>query len=163
MPLLNRSDFLECMMMSMLRPDILVNCLAKLIEFVSSFSVMEGEKFSMSKTTSVLILVLNVGVPVDYKSGVFSFFCLTVVLMFSRIYLLMRPISLLAGLISLHVGLFWKMSLWSCNSTNAFRSAIRTFSFVIDVKISGNVLCFVVNGMNSICIGFLVGRCYIVS
>ena len=83
--------------------------------------------------------------------------------MFSRICLLMRPISLLPGLISVHVCLLWKMSLWSFNVMNTCRSVIRTFSFVIDVKISDNVLCFVVNGVNSIGIGFLVGRCYIVS
>ena len=33
--------------------------------------------------------------------------------MFSRICLLIRPISLFAGLMSLDVGLFWKLSLWS--------------------------------------------------
>ena len=40
-----------------------------------------------------------------------SVFCLTVVLTFSSICLLMRPISLLAGLMRQHVGLFTKLSL----------------------------------------------------
>ena len=53
-------------------------------------------------------------------------FCLTVVLMFARISLLIRPISLFAGLMSLHVGLFWKLSLWSLSVIKACRSAMRS-------------------------------------
>ena len=53
-------------------------------------------------------------------------FCLIVVLMFSRICLLIRPISLFAGLMSLHVGLFWKLSLWSLSVMNACRFAIHS-------------------------------------
>ena len=53
-------------------------------------------------------------------------FCLIVVLMLSRICLLIRPISLFAGLMSLHVGLFWKLSLWSLRVMNACRFAIHS-------------------------------------
>jgi len=53
-------------------------------------------------------------------------FCLTVVLIFARISLLIRPISLFAGLMSLHVGLFWKLSLWSLSVIKACRSAMRS-------------------------------------
>ena len=37
-----RRDFLECIIMSMSRSVMVVNCLAKLIASVRSFSVMEG-------------------------------------------------------------------------------------------------------------------------
>ena len=40
--LLKSSDFRECMIMSMSLSGMLVYCLAKLMESVSSFSVMEG-------------------------------------------------------------------------------------------------------------------------
>ena len=53
-------------------------------------------------------------------------FCLIVVLMFSKICLLIRPISLFAGLMSLHLGLFWKLSLWSLRVMNACRFAIHS-------------------------------------
>ena len=51
---------------------------------------------------------------------------LIVVLIFSKICLLMRPISLFAGLINLHFGLFSKFSLWSLRVMNACRSAMRS-------------------------------------
>ena len=38
----------------------------------------------------------------------------------------MRPISLFAGFISLRIGLFWKLSLWSFSVMNACHSAMRS-------------------------------------
>ena len=52
--------------------------------------------------------------------------CLAVVLMFSSICLLMRPISLFAGLMRRHVGLFSKLSLWSFEVMKACRSAMHS-------------------------------------
>ena len=49
-----------------------------------------------------------------------------VVLILVRILLLMRPISLFAGLMSLQVGLFWKFSLWSFRVMKACCSAMRS-------------------------------------
>ena len=79
-------------------------------------------------------------------------FCLTVVLIFSRICLLMRPISLFAGFICLHVGLFWKLSLWSFSVMNACRSVN-----VVNVHVSDDVFGFVVNSINGVGACFLVG------
>ena len=101
------------MIMSMSRSDILVNCLAKLKEFVSIF-LGDGrvEVFNVDDSKSVLIFMLNVGVPVDYGGRDFllvqsGFFSGGIMSMFPSISLLMSSISLLVGLISLHVGLFW--------------------------------------------------------
>ena len=49
-----------------------------------------------------------------------------VVLMLVRILLLMRPISLFAGLMSLQVGLFSKLSSWSFRVMKACCSAMRS-------------------------------------
>ena len=63
--------------------------------------------------------------------------CLTVVLMFSSIGLLMRPISLFAGLIRRHVNLFSKLSLWSFKVMKACRSAMTVLgSCLTEVKIA---------------------------
>ena len=53
MSLLNRRDLREGIMMSMSFAVIVMNCLAKLIASVSSFSVMEGYKFWMSNIAKV--------------------------------------------------------------------------------------------------------------
>ena len=78
------------------------------------------ETFYVEDGKCMLVLVRDVGVPVDY-GGLF----LTVALMFLSIYLLMCPISLFAGLISRHVGLFSKLSLWSFKVMKACRSAMH--------------------------------------
>ena len=50
----------------------------------------------------------------------------TVVLILLRICLLICPMSLFAGLMSLQVGLFWKLSLWSFNVMYARFCAMRS-------------------------------------
>ena len=64
--LLKSSDLLECIIMLMSRSDIVVYCLAKQIESVNSFSVIDGSKFSMSKTAKVCWFLFNIREPVDH-------------------------------------------------------------------------------------------------
>ena len=52
--------------------------------------------------------------------------CLTAVFMFSSICSLMRPISLFAGLMRWHVGLFSNLSLWSFKVMKPCRSAMHS-------------------------------------
>ena len=70
----------------------------------------------MSKTTKACRFLLGMSeyqlmTEAEFFHWLRPVFCLTVVLMFSSITLLMRPISLLAGLMRRHVGLFTKLSL----------------------------------------------------
>ena len=70
----------------------------------------------MSKTAKVCRFLLGMSeyqlmTEAEFFHWLSPVFCLTVVLMSSSICLLMRPISLLAGLMRRHVGLFTKLSL----------------------------------------------------
>ena len=71
----------------------------------------------MSKTANVCwfllgMLAYQLITEADFFHWLRPVLCLTVVLMFSSICLLMRPISLFAGLMRRHVGLFSKLSIY---------------------------------------------------
>ena len=85
-------------------------------------------------------------------------FRLIVVLMFSRSCLLIRPISLLAGLNKSASGFVLKVGFMvlECYKSLSFG---HTFCPVGNVQISGDVFGFVVNSVDCVSVGFLVGRC----
>ena len=85
----------------------------------------------MSKTANVCWFLLGMSAyqlitEVELFHWLRLVLCLTVVLMFSSICLLMRPISLFPGLMRRHVGLFSKLSLWSFKVMKACRSAMHS-------------------------------------
>ena len=61
--------------------------------------------------------------------------------MFSRICLLILPISGSVGLISLHVGLFWKFGLWSLSVMKAcFLSILSSNSRFVAIALSAAMM-----------------------
>ena len=129
--LLNRTDFLECKMMSMSQPVMSMYCLAKFIKSIKSFLLFDGKKFSISNTakvcSSLYCMLKNQLITGDeFFHWLSQVFCLIVVLMFLRISFVIGPISLFAGLMRLHVSLFWKMSLRSLSEMNTCLFAIHS-------------------------------------
>ena len=127
----NRTDFLECKMMSMSQPVMSMYCLAKFIGSIRSFLLIDGKEFPISNTakvwSSLYCMLKNQLITGDeFFHWLSPVFCLIVVLMFLRTSFVIGLISGFAGLMRLHVGLFWKMSLRSLSEMNTCRFAIHS-------------------------------------
>ena len=125
----NKSDFRQCIIMSMSLLLIVVKFLANEIASERRDSVMDESKLSMSNEANECFCMSGMLVNQLITSDVFFHWLSSVIfpifeLILSRICLLTFPSSLFAGFMRRHVGWLAKLSLWSFGGIKACFFAI---------------------------------------
>ena len=117
-PSLYKRDFLVWKIVSLSFDFIVICCLANAKASISKLSLMEGYKSFMSNIINLCELLLSIflnqliTLAVFFNSFTFKI-SHSLEFIWSKICLLIFPISFLAGLMSLVVGWFKKFALWS--------------------------------------------------
>ena len=114
--LLNSNDFRACNTISISLSESYRRSWRRRWHFLRAFRLLKSKTFRCRRRRTNAAVCLVCRRNSWWQTEFFHWFSealsLIFVLILSRICLLIRPISLFAGLISLQVGLLWKLSLW---------------------------------------------------